>query len=140
MTMHKDAALVLFSAGVILLAAMLLGVWKWRAMAASPDGRAHRYIDVAHQAALMYTFATAVIAGLVQFSAWPAAVNLGAAALVVGLFAGAIGKYTWLGFKKNTVNQMRNAPKSTNRMMYVLATGEIGGVAVLLAGFATAQL
>ncbi|WP_406863988.1 hypothetical protein ABZO31_27580 [Streptomyces sp. HUAS MG47] len=138
--MHTDAALVLFSAGLILLAAMLLGVWKWRAMASSPDGRAHRYIDVAHQAALLYSFATAVLAALVQFSAWPQAVNLTAAAVVVTLFASAIAKYTWLGLKKTTQNQMHNAPKSTNRIMYVLAAGEIGGLTVLLTGYATAQL
>ncbi|WP_418960023.1 hypothetical protein [Streptomyces tritici] len=138
--MHTDAALVLFCAGLILLAAMLLGVWKWRAMVASPDGRAHRYIDVAHQAALLYSFATALLAALVQFSAWPPAVNLGAAGVVVALFAGAIGRYASLGLSKETDNQMRNAPKSTHRMMYFLAAGEIGGVVVLLAGFATAQL
>ncbi|MEU8527972.1 MULTISPECIES: hypothetical protein [Streptomyces] len=138
--MHTDAALVLFSAGVLLLAAMLLGVWKWRAMVASPDGRAHRYVDVAHQAALMYTFATTLIAGLVQFSAWPLAVNLSAATVVVFLFSGAIARYTWLGLRKETVNQMRAAPRGTNNVMYVLAVGEIGGVGVLLAGFAAAQL
>lgn len=34
-----------------------LGVWKYRQMAASESGQAHFYVDAAHRAALLYSFA-----------------------------------------------------------------------------------
>ena len=43
----------LFAAGLIFLLALVLGIWKYRQMATSPDHLAHPYVDIAHRAALL---------------------------------------------------------------------------------------
>jgi hypothetical protein len=53
------------------------------------DHRAHPYVDIAHQAALLYSFATLLIAVFVELSAWPGWVNMTAAAVVAFFFVGA---------------------------------------------------
>jgi hypothetical protein len=55
---------------------------------AAEDHRAHPYVDIAHRAALLYSFATLLIAVFVELSAWPAWVNLVAAMVVVFFFVG----------------------------------------------------
>lgn len=131
--MHTDAAWVLFTAGLIFLWALLLGVWKWRAMAASPEGLAHPYINIAHRSALLYSFATALVAAFVQVSGWPSAVNIAAAVAIVSMFVITIANYVRLGIVRHTDNQMRNPPRF---VLTALILGEIGGFGVLLAGFA----
>ncbi len=43
------------AAGVIFLLALVLGIWKYRQMATSPDHLAHPYVDIAHRSALLYS-------------------------------------------------------------------------------------
>jgi hypothetical protein len=88
-----DTKAVLLAAGLIFLGALLLGVWKYRQMAASPEGRAHPYVDIAHRAALLYSFATLLVATFVELSDWSEAVNLVAAFAVIGFFVAAVGAY-----------------------------------------------
>jgi hypothetical protein len=137
---RTEAAWVLFFAGLIFLGALVLGVWKWQQMTASPDGTAHPYVDIAHRSALLYSFATGLIAAFVQLSGWPSAVNGGAAAAIVLMFIVTIANYVRLGRQGQTDNQMRNAPHSMRFVLAALIAGEIGGFVVLLAGFAKAQL
>jgi hypothetical protein len=139
MDIRASAAVVLFAAGLLFLWALVLGVWKWRAMVTSPDGLAHPYVDTAHRAALLYAFATGLIAAFVQLSGWPPAVNLAAAGAMVLLFTGMIANYVRLGRQRKTDNQMRGAPREMNWVLAALIAGEIGGLCVLLAGFAEAQ-
>ncbi|WP_437001015.1 hypothetical protein [Streptomyces sp. enrichment culture] len=90
---------------------------------------------------MMYSFATsAVVAPLVQFSGWPAAVNIAAAAAIVGMFVVTITNYVRLGVQARTDNQMRDLRSSLRGAREALIIGEIGGTAVLLTGFASAQL
>jgi len=140
MTVHTDTAWVLFFSGVIFLWALLLGVLKWQRMVTSADGLAHPYIDIAHRAALMYAFATGLIAAFVQFSRWATAVNLAAAGTMILLFMVTIANYLRLGLQSQTDNQMRNPPGSMRFVLAALVIGEIGGFVVLLTGFAAAQL
>ncbi len=65
-TLGDDTKAVLLAAGLIFLWALALGVWKWRQIATSPQARAHPYVDVAHRAALLYSFATLLLAGFVS--------------------------------------------------------------------------
>jgi len=44
----------LFFAAFYFIAALVTGVWKWRAMLGADNGQAHSYIDIAHHAALHY--------------------------------------------------------------------------------------
>src|ERR1700734_3270090 len=84
-----DTKITLLAAGLIFLLALVLGVWKYRQIMASDEHRAHPYVDIAHRAALLYSFATLLIAVFVALSAWPAWVNLTAAMVVVFFFVGA---------------------------------------------------
>ena len=59
-------ALTVGAAGGIFLLALILGVWKYRQMATSPEHLAHPYVDIAHRAALMYSFATLLVAVFVE--------------------------------------------------------------------------
>ncbi|WP_031049510.1 hypothetical protein [Streptomyces sp. NRRL F-5650] len=138
---RQETAWVLFAAGLIFLVALVLGVWKWQQSIASPDGTAHRYVSVAHNAALLYSFATsAIVAPLVQFSGWPSAVNVTAAAAIIGMFVLTISKYARLGREGRTDNQMRDRRAGLRGVREALVVGEIGGTLVLLSGFASAQL
>jgi len=76
--MRYDVRITLLAAGLIFLLALVLGVWKYRQILVADDHHAHPYVDIAHRAALLYSFATLLIAAFVQFSAWPAWVNCGA--------------------------------------------------------------
>ncbi|WP_406281899.1 hypothetical protein OH799_07640 [Nocardia sp. NBC_00881] len=138
--MRTETAFVLFFAGLIFLWALVLGVWKWQAMTNSPNGLAHPYVDIAHRAALLYAFATGLIAVFVELSGWPSAVNFAAAAAMILLFVVTIANYIRLGLRRETDNQMRNPPPSMRFVLAALIVGEIGGFSVLLIGFATAQL
>ena len=78
-----DTRLTLLAAGLIFVLSLALGIWKYRQMAVAENHLAHPYVDIAHRAALLYSFATLLIAVFVELSAWPTWVNL-TAAMVVG--------------------------------------------------------
>jgi len=134
-----DISLTLLAAGLIFLLALVLGVWKYRQIMVTDDHRAHPYVDIAHRAALLYSFATLLIAVFVAFSAWPVWVNLTAAAVVVFFFVAAIGSYIAHGARRDTENQFNPPARGTGTAMALLILGEIGGFAVIFAGFIAGQ-
>jgi hypothetical protein len=135
-----DTRITLLAAGLIFLLALVLGVWKYRQIMAAPDHRAHPYVDIAHRAALLYSFATLLIAAFVELSAGPTWVNLTAAVVVVFFFVAAIASYISHGVRRDTVNQFESPDRALLVAMALLIVGEIGGFGVLLAGFVTGQL
>jgi hypothetical protein len=137
-----DTKAVLLAAGLIFIGALLLGVWKYRQMAASPDGVAHPYVDTAHRAALLYSFATLLIATFVELSGWSTAVNLIAAFAVIAFFVGAVAGYVFHGISRDTDNQFREGegPGGLHQFMWALIVVEIAGFSVLLAGFVSEQI
>ena len=137
--MRYVVRITLLAAGLIFLLALVLGVWKYRQVLASPDHRAHVYVDIAHRAALLYSFATLLVAVFVQFSAWPAWVNLTAAAIVVFFFVAAILSYIAHGLRRDTENQFAHPDGALKAAMLALIVAEIGGFGVLLAGFVVGQ-
>lgn len=139
-TVPTATAVVLLTAGLIFLAALLLGVWKYRQMVTSEDHLAHPYVDTAHRAALLYAFATLLIAVFVQLSGWPTPIDLAAAGVVVLFFVAAIGTYAYHGYRQDTDNQLRDPVRGTGLFMAGLILGEVGGFTVLLTGFVQAQL
>ncbi|ORW86968.1 hypothetical protein AWB92_24715 [Mycobacterium sp. IEC1808] len=134
-----DTRITLLAAGLIFLLALVLGVWKYRQIMTADDHRAHPYIDIAHRAALLYSFATLLLAVFVELSAWPAWVNLTAAGVVVFFFVAAILGYITHGARRDTVNQFENPGRGLEVTMVLLIAGEIGGFGVLLAGFVVGQ-
>jgi hypothetical protein len=135
-----DTRLTLLAAGLIFLLALALGVWKYRQMATSESHLAHPYVDIAHRAALLYSFATLLIAAFVELSCWPTWVNLTAAMVVVAFFVIAIVTYIGHGIKRDTINQFADPDRGLHAGMLALIVAEIGGFTVLLAGFVAGQL
>ena len=139
MELGLDTRLTLLAAGLLFLLALGLGVWKYRQMATTGDHLAHPYVDIAHRASLLYSFATLLIAAFVELSSWPTWVNLTAAAVVVFFFLVAIGSYILHGARRDTTNQFEHPTATLHIGMVALIVGEMGGFAVLLAGFVVGQ-
>ena len=134
-----ETKITLLAAGLIFLLALVLGVWKYRQIMASGDHSAHPYVDIAHRAALLYSFATLLIAVFVELSAWPAWVNLTAAMVAVFFFVGAILSYIAHGLRRDTDNQFEEPDGALKVAMTALVVAEIGGFGVILAGFVVGQ-
>ena len=130
----------LAASGVFLLAGMLLGVVKYRAIMRSPSRRAPVYVDIAHRAALLYSFAALVIAKLLEYSPYSGRVQLAAAGVPLVFFALTIAGYAAHGFRGDTENIFAERSFTTTWFMYALIAGEIGGTAVVLWGFVETQL
>jgi hypothetical protein len=125
------------------LTALVLGVWKYRQMATAEDHLAHPYVDIAHRAALLYSFATLLVAAFVQFSGWSQLVDLICAGILYFFFFGAVVGYAYHGWRRDTDNQFRDPTPSAalvHGYMAALIVGEIGAFSVLLAGFVEAQI
>ncbi|UGT60044.1 hypothetical protein [Nocardia asteroides] len=135
-TLGLDTRVTLLITGVIFLAALLLGVWKYRGMRSSPEGAAHPYVDIAHRAALLYAFAGLLLAVFTELSAWPTAVNLAADLVVLAFFVGAIVSYVLHGWRRDTTNQYRgDIPVALKLATVLLIVAEVGGFLVLFTGF-----
>lgn len=126
--------LAVIAAGLFFLTALLTGIWKYLEIAGSDDGRAHPYIDTAHRASLMYSFAAILLAVFIEISQLPATMEFIAAVLVLSYFALAISTYVVQGVLKKTDNQLHNAPSSTAWFMWSLIVAEVGGFCVLFYG------
>lgn len=141
--MELPVRVALSASGVFLLVGLLTGVWKYAGMARSSDAQAHPYVDIAHRASLLYSFAALVMAALAAVSAWPMVVDLHAVVWPLLFFALAIGTYVVHGWLGDTDNQLRAPHRlGTRRLpgaivhgfMLLLVVAEVGGVAVLVAG------
>lgn len=128
-------AITLAASGLVFLLALILGVWKYEQMRTSENHLAHPYVDIAHRSALLYAFATLLVAVFVYLSAWPSWLNLAAAMVMVVFFVGAIGSYIAHGLMRDTTNQFSREDPALRASMIALMTGEIGGFVVLFAGF-----
>jgi hypothetical protein len=135
-----DTRAVLLAAAVMFLAALLLGVWKYRQMSEAADGLAHPYVDTAHRAALLYSFALLLVATFVELSGWGTAVNLVAAGAMAFYFFAAVAGYAVHGWRRDTDNQFRDPVAGTGAFMVSLIAAEIGGWLVLVAGFLDGQV
>jgi hypothetical protein len=130
-----DTKLVILAAGLMFLWALVLGVVKYRQILASPDGVAHPYTDIAHRAALLYSFAFLLIAVFVQLSAWTFVVDLAAASALALFFVISVYSYMHHGLRRDTDNQLVSPSSGLRLFMTVLIVAEIGGFVVLLAGY-----
>jgi hypothetical protein len=71
---------------------------------------------------------------------WPTRVNLTAAMVLVFFFVAAIFEYIVHGIRRDTTNQFEHPTSALTVGMIALINGEVGGFAVLLAGFIAGQL
>ena len=128
------------AAAAMFLWALLLGVWKYSQMRASEEGLAHPYVDTAHRAALLYSFALLLVATFVELSGWGTVVNLIAAAALAFYFFAAVAGYSVHGWRRDTDNQFRDPVAGTHAFMVNLIVAEIGGWLVLTVGFLDGQV
>jgi len=135
-----DTKVVLLLAAAMFLWALLLGVMKYRQMLESEERVAHPYVDIAHRAALLYSFALLLVATFVELSGWGTAVNLIAAGAMALYFFAAVAGYNVHGWRRDTDNQFRDPIPGTHAFMLALIVSEIGGWLVLVAGFLDGQI
>lgn len=140
MVLGDDTKAVLLLAALMFFWALLLGVLKFRQMDASEEGLAHPYTDIAHRAALLYSFALLLVATFVELSGWGVAVNLIAAGAMAFYFYAAVFGYMVHGLRRDTDNQFRRPVRGLEAFMTTLIVAEIGGWLVLIAGFLDAQI
>ena len=105
--MVAASKLTLFACGVFLLTGLLTGVWKYLSIWKSPTTEARRYVNVAHQASLLYAFAALVLLKFLEFSPYAEIINLLAVAFPLFFFALAIATYIAHGILQDTDNQFR---------------------------------
>ncbi|HEX8843716.1 MAG TPA: hypothetical protein VF791_03680 [Pyrinomonadaceae bacterium] len=130
----------LLASGIFLLAGMLIGVLKYQRIMTSPEHRAPVYVDIAHRAAFLYSFAMLVIAKLLEYSPYSTKVQVGAVAIVLTFLVLTVLGYLAEGLKNVTDNMFRQRNFTTTWYMYLLIAGEIGGFSVILWGFVETQL
>ena len=61
---QSSVRIALLSAGVLFMTGLLTGLWKYLAIARSPQARAPYYVDIAHRASLLYAFAALLMAAM----------------------------------------------------------------------------
>lgn len=140
MELGGDTKVVLLLAAAMFLWALLLGVVKYRQIVASPESAAHPYTDIAHRAALLYSFALLLVATFVELSGWSSLVNLLAAGAMAFYFFAAVAGYNYHGLRRDTENQFHEPAPGTHPFVIALIVAEIGGWLVLVAGFLEAQI
>lgn len=139
MVLDHPVAVSILASGIFLMVGLLSGIWKFFGILKSEKGQAHPYVDIAHRAALLYSFASLVLAALVYFSPYSYGVQMGAVLTPIFFFALAIATYLYHGAVKDTENQFQPSSALSNVVMVLLIVGEIGGVAVLIVGFLESQ-
>lgn len=142
MELRSSTEVILLMAGLIFLGALVLGVLKYQQMATTENHLAHPYIDVAHRAGLLYSFATLLVAVFVELSAWSETVNLIAAGALVFFFVTVTIGYAVFGIRGGSTNNFADPypnAVSVHVWMFALILTEIGAFSVLLAGFVNAR-
>ncbi len=138
--MSPAARLALTASGLFLLSGLATGVWKHRRILTSPEHRAPVYVDIAHRAALLYSFAALVMMKLVEYSPYSNAVQMWATAVPLFFFAAAVFSYVYHGFLEDTENQLAERNFVSTWGMALLIAGEVGGILVLFWGFVSTQV
>ncbi len=136
--LNETAPIIAIScAGIFFMVGLLTGAWKFSSMMKSKDFKAPYYVDIAHRAALLYSFAAILIAVFAYFSVFSSWINILATVAPLLFFAIAIVNYIKLGVVNETNNQLRDSenPTGDKIIMGSLMLAEIGGFFVLLIGF-----
>ena len=125
----------LAASGLFLMTGLLSGILKYQRIMTSPTHRAPHYVDIAHRASLLYSFAALVIARLLENSPLSPTVQVLAAAVPLAFFAVTIAGYAVYGLKDHTNNIFNERNFTTTWFMYLLIIGEVGGVGLIFGGF-----
>lgn len=129
----------LLFAGLFLLNGMITGVWKYAKIMSSTEHRAPVYIDIAHRASFFYSFASLVIAKLLEFSPFSPNWQIVIAAFPLAYFLLTVAGYMKEGALDRTENIFSQRNFVTTWFMYGLIAAEIGGLVLILGGFVFTQ-
>ncbi|HEY8560904.1 MAG TPA: hypothetical protein VIL74_11070 [Pyrinomonadaceae bacterium] len=137
--MNLSVKIALFCSGLFLLAGMLTGVWKYRKIMRSPEHKAPVYVDIAHRASFFYSFASLVIAKLIEFSPFDPVQQTVIVAVPLLYFVLTVAGYVREGFLNRTENMFAERNFVTVWFMYGLIAGEIGAFLLIFGGFIYTQ-
>ena len=141
--------LALLACGLFFLTGLFTGVWKYLAIYRSPASVAPRYVSIAHQASLLYSFAALLMFQLLEFSPYTETINLLAVAIPLLFFSLAIAIYIGHGIFQDTDNQFQPPyrlgkiliqPFLFHLFVCLLIIGEVSGFLVLFLGFVSTQI
>lgn len=147
--MDNASNLALTASGIFFLTGLLTGIWKYLSTIRSERREAPRYVNVAHQASLLYAFAALVLLKFLEFSPFTETVNLLAVAFPLFFFAVAIASYIAHAVLRDTNNQFQEPfrlgrilipPSLFHLFVWLLIIGEVGGFLVLFVGFLNSML
>ena len=120
------------AAGVFLTIGTATGGWK---AYHDINGTSHRYVNVSHQASLMYSFAIAIVGGLAFFSGYIESVRVTLVSINVFFFAFAIINYISQGIVRETSNTVKNGDRKVNTIVFaVLGIAEFSTILILTVG------
>lgn len=131
--------LSLLAAGVFLLFGMLSGVIKYRYIMTRASHNAPAYIDIAHRASFLYSFAALVIAKLLEYSPYSNFIQILATIIPLTFFTLTIVGYFITGLQNQTDNLFSKRNFISTWFMYLLIPGEIIGMIIILWGFISTQ-
>jgi len=118
--------IALFFSAFYFIAALITGVWKWRAMLGAEDGKAHAYIDIAHHAALHYGPFIVLAGALAAF--WPYG-EIFPAWMLVAIMGGtmilSLSRYISLGISGAISNQLRKPDASAKIGLFFFFFGSV---------------
>ncbi len=114
---------------------MLTGVWKYAKIMSSPEHAAPVYVDISHRASFFYSFASLVIAKLLESSPFGVFWQIIIVAFPLSYFILTVIGYMKEGYINRTENMFETRNFITTWFMYGLIAGEIGGFALILGGF-----
>ena len=131
------ARLAMCGAALFFMAGLMTGVWKYYGIRTSPKAEAPYYTNIAHRAALLYSFSAILLALFASLSALPDWMNTVAVAALLFFFSSAILRYILLVIKNDTENQHLDPANPTGELIFLslLIVGEVGGFLVLVIGF-----
>lgn len=132
------ARLAMCGAAIFFMTGLITGVWKYYKIRTSPKAEAPYYTNIAHRAALLYSFSAILLAQFAALSAFPDLLNTAAVAVLLFFFALAIFRYIQLGIQNETDNQHLNPSSPGGELIFlsILIIGEVGGFLILAGGFA----
>lgn len=139
----------LLGAGLLFLTALITGAWKYAQIRRSSTSSAHAYVDIAHRAALLYSFAALLLARFAEISRLDPRLEVAAVAVQLLFFIASVFAYIVHGLLRDTDNQFARPHRlgplilpaaAMTAFMAALIIAEIGGFLVLFYGMACALL
>ena len=130
--MNLAVKISLLVSGLFLLNGMLTGVWKYAKIMSSPEHAAPVYVDIAHRASFFYSFASLVIAKLLESSPFSVFWQIIIVAFPLSYFILTVMGYMKEGYTNRTENMFSERNFITTWFMYGLIAGEIGGMIFIL--------